>query len=526
MPTDKVNQLQAGLTDFSPIRPFDERKAVASGKKQSNVVPLELPRTGNHSMKHAEEHDEHEGAISIPLTSSEKSTSEIKLRLESVLSRIKSEVAECEMASAEISDYGNGEMLKSDDPNASNTSETVGTSVSQNAKSITAELERRRTELFAQVRAAEAKAIEAEEKCELARAKLEQETSQRKLIEQQLRELEDDYLQRLSALEAEEAKRREAEQACENADARLKEADARVNEEIETRKQAEKARADAEAKSNSVMLALAGAEHKRAEAEAGAEAARIALLEIEQQKAQAESRALVAEENAREIEPLIAEAESIAHSANERYKAAEARLKHEVELRATAEHKLKTLEDELSSYLGLDWSKIEPAPSRDVPGPDGAQHEEAGQNEETVRQLESQLNETNKAVKELQSQVEVEQKARLAAEKLRSATEFKLTQVEAELRNSQEKHNQTETGLKKMLRKQEAELRSFSEQVTRANASTKSLTLVKANEGETSQNVDAQLVMREKIKMVSYGAVITLLLLALAWLIVEVYHQM
>jgi hypothetical protein len=525
MATDKVNKLEAGLTDFSPVRPFDDRKPVASGKKHNNVVPLEHPKTGNHSMKQAEELDEKEDATSVPPNSSERSTAEIKLRLESVLSRIKNEVAECELASTEISDNGNGELHKSGDGDASQISDP-GTTISQTAKSVTAELERRRTELFAQVRAAEAKAIEAEEKCNFAMARLEQETAQRKLIEQQLRELEDDYLQRLSTLEAEEAKRREAEKASEKADARLKEADARINEEIETRKQAEKARADAEAKSNSVMLALAGAEHKRSEAEARAEAARIALLEIEQQKAESEARAHIAEENAREIESLIAEAESIAHAANERYKNAESRLKHEVELRAASEQKLKALEDELSSYLGLDWSKIETTASQTAPAADIVQLEDARINEEVVQKLESQLNETTKAIKELQAQVELEQKARLAAEKSRSAAEFKLTQVEAELRSSQEKHHQSEAGLKKMLRKQEAELRSFSEQVTRANASTKSLTLVKANEGEVLQNMSAHLVIREKIKMVSYGAVITLLLLALAWLIVEVYYQM
>jgi hypothetical protein len=525
MPTDKVNKLEAGITDFSPVHPFDDRKPAASGKKQSNVVPLEHPRTGNHSMKTAEEPDEKKDATVVTPNSPERSTAEIKLRLESVLSRIKSEVAEYEVDPTEISDNGNGEMHKSVEAEASQISEP-GTTISQSAKSVTAELERRRTELFSQVRAAEAKAIEAEEKCNLATARLEQETNQRRLIEQQLRELEDDYLQRLSALEAEEAKRREAEQACEKADARLKEADARVNEEIETRKQAEKARADAEAKSNSVMLALAGAEHKRSEAEARAEAARIALLEIEQQKAEAEARARVAEENAREIEALIAEAESIAHSANERFKNAEVRLKNEVESRAAAEQKLKALEDELSSYLGLDWSKIETTTSQTILAADSTQVEESQLNEEAIQKLESQLNEATRAIKELQTQVEVEQKARLTAEKSRSAAEFKLTQVEAELRSSQEKHQQSEAGLKKMLRKQEAELRSFSEQVTRANASTKSLTLVKANEEEALQNVTAQLAIREKIKMVSYGAVITLLLLALAWLIVEVYYQM
>lgn len=538
MPTDKVNKFQTGLANYSPIRSFDERKNAASGRKQGNVLPLEHPKHNYNGTEPADNWNGRGDAPSADGEGGEGSTAEIKSRVESVLSRIKSEVTSSDPAAGEVSNYGSGETLNVGDARGSS-NETPGGNASYNIKSVTAELERRRAELFALARGAEDRAREAEERFKQAEIRLDQEIAQRRVVEQRLRELEDEYLQRLSAAEAEEMKRLEAELAREDAENRLREADnrardaeARIQEEAEARTREAEARLrevekrlkeaearfkeaddrvfDAEDRLKEETKARMLAEKAMADAEAKAGAATIALAGAEQRRAEADTRARAAEDNAREIEALIGEAESIAHTANERYKAAEAKLQHEVELRALAEQKLKSLEDELSSYLGLDWSKSEPQISQVVAAPATTWTEEmsGGQGGQ------------------LQAQLEAEQKARAAAEKVSAAAEVKLSELEAELRKMEEKHRQAEAGFKKMLRKQEAELRTFSEQVTRSNASTTELSLVKSGEGEYTQNVGGQPMLSTKIKLVSYGAVITLLLIMLSWLVVEVARQM
>lgn len=499
MPSDKANKFETEAKGFSSVFSFDERKNVATGKNHSNVLPLESSKHSFNAMEHDDNNEGHREAADTAGEPAGGATAEIKTRVEAVLSRIRSEVSASEVDLTEVSDLRGDDTLKGGEAKGSYPTEQSGTATASHIKSLTTELERRRAELFSLARGAESKAREAEDKCKEAEVRLEQEMSQRRLAEQRLRELEDEYLQRLSAAEEEELRRLDAESAREKAEARMKEAENRVREaEDRLREEAE-----------------AHIQFERAlnEAEARVEAASLAVAETERRRAEADSRARAAEENAREIEGLIDEAEAIAQAAKDRYKVAETRLQHEAELRVAAEQKLRTLEDELSYYLEVDWSKIEP----DVP---------------QVSYIPAHAV-TEEATLQVKTQFETEQKERIAAEEARAAAEARVREIETELLKAEERHRQTEdrhrqaeAGFKKILRKQEAELRSMSEQVTRANSTTTELTVVKSGNGPTAQGMAEPVVMKTKMKLVSYGMVITLLLLALGWLAVQVYFQL
>jgi chromosome segregation ATPase len=242
------------------------------------------------------------------------------------------------------------------------------------------------------------------------------------------------------------------------------------------------------------------------EAEGRAEAASLALAEAERRKAEAEGKAQSAEENARAIEGLIDEAESIANAARDRYKNAEVRMQQEIQLRNEAEARLKDLENELGTLLASDnWNKIEPRSDVDL---------------------------SDEAALHLKSQVESEQKVRAAAEEARTAAEVRVRQLEEELfkyeekyRQVEEKHRQAEAGFKKILRKQEAELRSLSEQVTRANSTTTDLTVIKSSGKNDAQTAIASMNKNAQLKLVSYGFVIGVLSIGVLFLIYQLYVQ-
>jgi hypothetical protein len=80
----------------------------------------------------------------------------------------------------------------------------LNTSAGYNIKGSIAEPEKRRVELFALARAAEARAQAAEEKREQAEHRLKQETNQRLVAEKRLRELEEHRLRQLQAVKAAE----------------------------------------------------------------------------------------------------------------------------------------------------------------------------------------------------------------------------------------------------------------------------------------------------------------------------------
>jgi chromosome segregation ATPase len=508
MPRDKAKKFDSDPKNFSSIIPIEEDKTLNTGKGNNNVLPLGSSRYGFNVL---EQNDGREGrgdaspTMDAPVEQGVEAMSEIKSRVEAVLSRIKAETSE--MGLNEGPDYKTAELVKPPDARLEAArvdyvpehQGTVTGSLSTGSlgtgpllKSLTIELERRRSELFAQVRIAEARAQEIEERFRDTERRLEQELSMRRTAEQRLRELEDEYLHRLTAAEEEELKRLDAEAARERAEANLIEYEKRVKEAEGLM------RAETEARTHS--------EKAMKEAEGRAEAASLALAEAERRKAEAEGKAQSAEENARAIEGLIDEAESIANAARDRYKNAEVRMQQEIQLRNEAEARLKDLENELGTLLASDnWNKIEPRSDVDL---------------------------SDEAALHLKSQVESEQKVRAAAEEARTAAEVRVRQLEEELfkyeekyRQVEEKHRQAEAGFKKILRKQEAELRSLSEQVTRANSTTTDLTVIKSSGKNDAQTAIASMNKNAQLKLVSYGFVIGVLSIGVLFLIYQLYVQ-
>src|SRR5262249_44466051 len=149
---------------------------------------------------------------------------------------------------------------------------------------------------------------------------------------------------------------------------------------------------------------------KARELESEVKTAKVAMAEVNQKIAEAEAAARVSEEKARTTESLIVEAEAAGRQATERYQHIEAELEYEAAQRAAAEQKLKEFEDELSSYLELDWSKGQPDLTRAVVV------RESGGTEEVVSQF--------------QAQVEAERRGRREAEDARAALEHKMREME------------------------------------------------------------------------------------------------
>jgi hypothetical protein len=505
MPRDKAKKIESDPKNFSSIIPIEEDKTLNAGKSSNKVLPLGASRYGFNVL---EQNDSREGRGETPDAHSDapveqgvEAMSEIKSRVEAVLSRIKAETSE--MGLNEGPDYKTAELVKPAEARVDPAPEHQGSVTGSLGtgslgtgpllKSLTTELERRRSELFAQVRIAEARAQEIEERYRETERRLEQELAMRRTAEQRLRELEDEYLHRLTAAEEEELKRLDAEAARERAEANLIEIEKRIKDAEESLMRETEARTQSE--------------KNMKEAEARAEAASLGLAEAERRKAEAEAKAQSAEENARAIEGLIDEAEAIANAARDRYKNAEARMQQEIQLRNEAEARLKEMENELGTLLASDdWNKIEPR---------------------------SDVAVSDEAATHFKSQFESEQKVRAAAEEARTAAEVRVRQLEDELfkyeekyRQGEEKHRQAEAGFKKILRKQEAELRSLSEQVTRANSTTTDLTLLKSPGKNEAQLAIASMSRNVQLKLVSYGAIIMLLIIGLGFLVYQVYLQL
>jgi hypothetical protein len=331
-------------------------------------------------------------------------------------------------------------------PAGYNTQNTLTNNAS--TKTTSEEVERRRAELAAMARAAEARLKEVEQQCEQAESKLEQELRERLLAEQRLRELEENRLRQQQAIviEAPQARTSTWAQGATGpttgtwtidpelkvkvgAETRGKEAETR-GKEVETRAK------EAEAEIQTLMVALMEAEQKRAKAEAAAQAAtdkareleseskavRAALAEANRKATEAEAAMRAAQESARAVESLIVEAEAAGRQATERYQHVEAELQYEAKQRALAEQKLKEFEDELSSYLELDWSKGEPDLSRAVAVRPGGGADEV--------------------VSQFHAQIEAERKVRREAEEARASLEHKTRELERALRIAEENNRQ------------------------------------------------------------------------------------
>src|SRR5262245_44889905 len=416
MLSDKINRLPISRVDSPPINSFDEQSAVILINKQGNILSFE------HSRRNS-------GAVT---------------------NRDRSE----------------------------NSTAQPSKPIAYNLNNVPAEVERRREELAALARAAEVRAKEAEEKCEQAEGRLEHELKERLIAEQRLRELEENRLRnQQTAVPIEAPQPRTAAWAQPGTEARLKESEARAKEaEIEI--QSLRARLmESEQRRAKVESVARAAVDKARELESQAEPAKAAWAETNRKIAEAEATARVAEEKARAMEALIFEAEAAGRQATERYQTVEAELQYEAKQRAAAEQKLKEFEDELGSYLELDWSKDEPDLSRAV----------------VVRQNAA----ADEAAAQLQAQVEAERRARRDSEDARATLEIKIREMEKTLRIAEENNRQ---------------IAAFN--------------LAKSVDDDQTYTVKKRKGRKYELKFIGYGMAIALLLVALIGLAATVLLQM
>jgi hypothetical protein len=429
MLSDKINRLPISRVDSPPINSFDEQSAVILINKQGNILSFEHSRRSTGAVTNRDRSETPTAQPSKPIT-----------------------------------------YTPNNDP-------------------AEVEMDRRRADLAALARAAEAKAKEAEEECEQAEGRLEQELKERLLAEQRLRELEENRLRKLQAgIPIEAPQPRTASWAQPGTEVRLKEAETRAKESQEWAK-------GAETEIHSLRAKLVEAEQKRSKTEALAhamgekarlleshvETARAALAEANRKTAEAEATARIMEEKARAMESLLAEAEAVGRQATEKYQTVEFELQSEAKQRAAAEQKLKEFEDELGSYLELDWSKDEPDLSRAVVV------RQSGGTEEAAAQFQAQF----------QAQVEAERRARREAEGARSTLELRMREMEKALRIAEENNRQIAA-----------------------------LNLAKSAEDDQTYTVQKRKGFKYEFKFIGYGMAIALLLVALTVLIAMVSLQM
>ena len=330
------------------------------------------------------------------------------------------------------------------------------------------------TEANHKIAEAEAAARTAEERRQQTELRLTQELSQeidqRALVEHRLQELEEKSREQQRDKQTKELELYEALLSREEVEARLKEAEGRLID---------------------------------------AGNATITLTEENQKRAEAEAAARAAEEKARKIEALLMEAEAVAHEATERNNAAEARLQYEIKQRALAEQKLKEFEDELSTYLELDWSKSEP--------------ESKIEPEIAPANVARDGFVTNEHTSELLSQIEIERKARLEADEARSAIELRIWEMERELSDAEERHRQQEYELRELLRRQEAKQTAMPEWANVAESKFSSPHLAKSVDETNTYSLKKQKGFGYELKFIVYGIVITALLAMAGWLITELF---
>lgn len=346
-----------------------------------------------------------------------------------------------------------------------------------NLESLGQEIERRKAAIIAIAREAEIRSREAAEKFHQAEAKLNEQVELRKQAELKVSQLQEDANQWQAVAQSEELKRIEAEIA-------KVELEERAKQEAEAHAFAEKARAEAET--------------AWSQAEAKAKTA-------EEAYKNAEAKVRAAEEAARTAESLIYEADAIARQMEEKYKASEAQLHREAELRVLAEQMLQEMASLMPNQeMGLDNLGIALAGPMTLPATANG----------------------DEALMQLQAQFEAEQKARLSAEQGRADAEMKVAELETKLRKLEEKFRTSENGYKKVLRKQEEELRMLSEQITRANESTTAMVPAKSEDEIMFLDVSDSVAKGSSVKLVFYGALISLLMVALVWLGVVAFQQL
>jgi hypothetical protein len=186
-------------------------------------------------------------------------------------------------------------------------------------------------------------------------------------------------------------------------------------------------------------------------------------------------------------------------------------LQYEIKQRALAEQKLKEFEDELSSYLELDWSKNEPDMTQ------------ASVAQDTQDSAARDGFETSEYTSQLLAQVEVERTARHEAEEARQAIELRIWEMERELSDAEERHRQQEDELRELLRRQEAKQNALPEWATVTESKTSSHNMAKSGDEGNTYSLRKQKGFSYELKFIIYGIVITSLLIAAGWLITELF---
>jgi hypothetical protein len=328
------------------------------------------------------------------------------------------------------------------------------------------ELEKRKAEIVAAARAAEAKAREADEKYRKAGNRLEKEVALRVSAEERLREIEESYRQQLSETEAEGMKRLEAEEALEQSEARIKQIEARLEEEAEARR-------EAEAK---LEEALEQFQIRIKDIETCAEEELEARLKLESEIEEARKTKVEAEKLMRAAEETANQAKIISDEAEKKFGAAEARLRQETELRILAEEQIKILAQSLNVDLGPGWSNLEIENSKAA----------ASAVEPAISQ---------EAYQELQAVLEAERKSRLVAEQTRD-------DIESRLRTADEKHRRSIAHYQTIVEQQQNKIQEMSMQI---------------DDGKMFK-------WFPETKLVRYSMALGLLLIVLILLIIEAYR--
>jgi hypothetical protein len=477
------------LNSFSSTNSFEDQKIIANWNKPDNAMQFEHSNHGFNTTGFTKNRFGYGDEPDADSESVGAATAEIKTRVETALSRLKTEAAMSEIDDAKAANNGDVGAQRGGGGETASPSGAPSMAGSSTVKSVKAELERRRKEFFAQALEAENKAREAEEKHKQVESRLAQEIEKRQLAEQRLKELEDEHLKSLSTIEAAEFKLLEVQVALEESEGRLKEAENLIK------------KTEARAGEESVKCALA---------ESKAEEAALALAAADQKCLEVETRAQAAEENAREIKRLIAEAESIALETHEKYKAAEARLKHEIEQRILTDQKLKSFGAEITSYLEQNWTKNESGESQTGTTTPGVEATETLQ---------------NRHIQQIRAELENEQKARIAAEKARAEAEAKLVKLEKMLPKAEKKHSQAPASAKNEIREHGEPSRSRPKEVARSSELPTEYSLIESSDDNSILSINEQIAGVNRIKLLSYSAIIALLLLALFWLALEAYFK-
>ena len=324
----------------------------------------------------------------------------------------------------------------------------------------------------------------AEEKRQQTEIRLTQELDQRTFLEQLLQEMEEKSREQQRARETKELELYDALVAREELEVRLKETESRLMDAGMTT---------------------------------------VALTEANQRRADVEAAARAMEDKTRKLEALLIEAEAVAHDATERHKAVEAKLQYEVRQRAVAEQKLKEFEDELSSYLELDWSKSEPESKIEPELTQATAALDGLVTSEHTSELLAQVEIERKARYEAEEARHVAEEARHEAQEARSAIELRIWEMERELSDAEERHRQQEEELRELLRRQESKQSALPEWATVPESKFSSLKTPKSGNESPTYSLSKQKGFSYELKFIVYGIVITSLLAAAGWLITELF---